>query len=134
MRDMKQAIDILALEKDIKGRGGWGSTQSVGADGVCPDGSGGGAAYGAYACSMGSMLVASGRLTTDFFTKLPPGQAGLRNFMIYQHPDKDWYLFGYLENPSAEDKKAYSTLAASWAWAVTIQADYGMQMAVKLSM
>ena len=111
-----QAIELMASKTNGGAmiKGGYGSTVAATSSG-CADGGGGYAAAGynaalgpsSFVCTVGDAVVATGYLTSSFFSSLPPNVADrntpLTDFIIqWCSGDSRYYLFYSQEMPSTD--------------------------------
>ena len=98
--------------------GGYGSTQPLGTDGSCPDGSSvGWVAQATYTCTLEEELAYHKLLPPDFVRSLPGNahmgnSSGLYTLMIYPcvSANNTWAILYYLNSPSPEEVSRYTTL------------------------
>lgn len=124
--------------------GGYGSTQSISADGICPDGSSlGWVSKGRYVCTFEEELIAQKLLPSGYTNDLPPNKTenaanGTLTLMLYPcvTADNSWAVLYYLNSPSSDDTANYNSVASKCTSSNLLgnRNSYGMQGAQIISL
>jgi prepilin-type N-terminal cleavage/methylation domain-containing protein len=134
-----QAVRLWSINRGDQSPTGSGNrTTTPVNNGVCTGGIGGGfAATGDYACTLEDMLVDSKLLPANFISSLPPNtnfggsNTGSLTMMFYQCGGSNFFLFYFLENPTATDTSDENS--ADTACGFNLRDSYGMRGAKALS-
>jgi len=117
--------------------GGYGSTQTIAADGICPDGSNlGWVSTGRYKCTFEEELDAQKLLPNGYTNSLPSNKTehavdGSLTLMLYPCviADNSWAVLYYLNSPSNDDTSNFNAIASKCTSSNLLgnRNSYGMQ-------
>jgi type II secretory pathway pseudopilin PulG len=136
--EVVQAVQLWSINHggQLPTGSGSGTTTPVN-NGVCTGSSGGFAGTGTYACTLEDMLVDSKLLPANFISSLPPNQTiswttnGMATMMFYDCGGGKFFLFYFLENPTATDTSDENN--ADTACGSNNRVNFGMRGAKALS-
>lgn len=133
--DFTKALQLWSVDHGNVLSGGAGSTQSINANGICPDSTGTGfVGTGSYKCNLEDMLVAGGQLPAGFTAKLPPNtyynNVGRYSIMVYKCGATIpglYVVYWTLQAPSSSDTNNLNNLLTQCSNSSSVRDSWGMR-------